>query len=102
LIKTAPNANAAKPNIIKTVDNPKTKANAINPVPEELLELRLLGLDFIPAIDVPAINARYGGTIGKTHGDKKLSVPAKNAITRELSIDKSVSSCPNIVSHHVI
>jgi len=40
----------------------------------------------------PAMNARYGGTIGRTHGDKKLSMPAKNEIKIDIKPESSVSS----------
>jgi len=47
--------------------------------------------------DDPAINARYGGTIGKTQGDKKLKIPAENEINTDIINETSVSSWPNII-----
>ena len=89
-----PKAAAANPSIIKTVDNPKTndmETNAKEFVPE------LLG-EFVFKLDTddPAINARYGGTIGRTQGDKKLKIPATNEINTDIKNETSVSSWPNI------
>jgi|TARA_B100001063_G_scaffold247138_1_gene290523 hypothetical protein len=38
----------------------------------------------------------YGGTIGRTHGDKKLRIPAKNEIIIDVNNPASKISIPNI------
>tara|TARA_A100001015_G_scaffold317632_1_gene435145 strand:- start:662 stop:952 length:291 start_codon:yes stop_codon:yes gene_type:complete len=79
---------------MKTVDNPKTNDRAIK-VTEKVLEFD--GLLLKLATDEPAINARYGGTIGNTHGDKKLRIPAEKAIKIDIANEASNSSWPNII-----
>jgi hypothetical protein len=44
------------------------------------------------------MNARYGGTIGSTHGDRNDRIPASVAIIRESPIDASMMSIPNMVN----
>ena len=45
---------------------------------------------------VPAIYAKYGGSIGKTQGDRKLSIPANKQSIALKTIDEANKSIPNI------
>ena len=45
---------------------------------------------------VPAIYAKYGGSIGKTQGDRKLSIPANKQSIALKIIDEENKSIPNI------
>ena len=77
------------------MDNPKTNDIEIS-VKELVWELS--SEDFFKLdTDDPAIKAKYGGTIGKTQGDKKLRIPAENEISTDIINDTSVSSWPNII-----
>ena len=72
---------ATKPKRIKTNERPSEKLMALNKI---TLFTELL-LFLISPIVVPAMYATYGGRIGKTQGDRKLSTPA-NKHTSELKI----------------
>jgi hypothetical protein len=52
----------------------------------------------ISSIEVPPINARYGGTIGSTQGDRNDRIPASVAIIRDSPIDASMISIPNMAN----
>jgi hypothetical protein len=45
---------------------------------------------------IPPIYARYGGTMGKTHGERKLNTPAASAISIEILKPASMRSIPNM------
>ena len=45
---------------------------------------------------VPAINAKYGGSMGKTQGDRKLSTPANKQSIALKIIDEENISISNI------
>ena len=45
---------------------------------------------------VPAIYAKYGGSIGKTQGDRKLNIPANKQSIALKVIDEENKSIPNI------
>ena len=45
---------------------------------------------------VPAIYAKYGGSMGKTQGDIKLSIPANKQSIALKIIDEENKSIPNI------
>ena len=67
-----PITDAVAPKIIKTVENPKqNKTNG---------ETLFLFLSIISCKDCPETNETYPGIKGKTHGDKKLIIPAPKAI----------------------
>ena len=63
---------AANPKRIKTTERPIEKLIALN----KTLFFIVFLLYLISLTVVPAIYARYGGRIGKTHGDRKLNTPA--------------------------
>ena len=62
---------------MNTVDKPKTKATDVT---RSFRELDVV--EFISCTLIPAIYAKYAGTIGKTQGDKKLNTPAAVDINR--------------------
>ncbi len=45
---------------------------------------------------VPAIYAKYGGSMGKTQGDRKLNIPANKQSIALKVIDEENKSIPNI------
>ena len=45
---------------------------------------------------VPAMYAKYGGSMGKTQGDRKLSIPANEQSIALKIIDEENKSIPNI------
>jgi hypothetical protein len=56
----------------------------------------------ISCIEIPPIYAKYGGTIGSTHGLKKLKIPAIKAITIEGNKPASIISIPNILNNTLL
>ena len=83
---------AAKPKRIKTTERPIEKLMALSTTPFLIVSLLFL----ISLTVVPAIYAKYGGSIGKTQGDRKLSIPAnKHSIALKI-IDEENKSIPNI------
>ena len=83
---------AAKPKRIKTTERPTEKLMALSKTP--FLTVSLLFL--ISVTVVPAIYAKYGGSIGKTQGDRKLSTPANKQSIALKIIDEENKSIPNI------
>ena len=83
---------AAKPKRIKTTERPIEKLMALSKTP--FLTVSLLFL--ISLTVVPAIYAKYGGSMGKTQGDRKLSIPAKRQSIALKIIDEENKSIPNI------
>jgi hypothetical protein len=83
---------AAKPRRIKTTERPIEKLIALSKTP--FLTVSLLFL--ISVTVVPAIYAKYGGSIGKTQGDRKLSIPANKQSIALKIIDEENKSIPNI------
>ena len=83
---------AANPKRIKTTERPSEKLIELNKIP--LLIVSLLFL--ISLTVVPAIYAKYGGSIGKTQGDRKLSIPANKQSIALKIIDEENKSIPNI------
>ena len=71
--KNLPINEAVEPKIIKTKEKPKVKKIVLTTTKPLFLSTRLLN-------DVPEIYEMYPGIKGKTQGDKKLIIPAKNAI----------------------
>ena len=69
------------PRRVKTVEKPKTKATAnLN-----TLIFSLFSSSIILSSEVPARKHKYPGTIGKTHGERKLNKPAKNTKANDIS-----------------
>jgi len=62
---------AVAPNEINTIEKPKVKSRVS-------LRRKFLFLSSKPSSVVPLINEIYPGIKGKTQGDKKLIIPAKN------------------------
>ena len=71
--KNLPINEAVEPKIIKTKEKPKVKKIVLTTTKPLFLLTRLFN-------DVPEIYEIYPGIKGKTQGDKKLIIPAKNAI----------------------
>ena len=75
-----------------TTERPSEKLIELNKTPFLIVSLLFL----ISLTVVPAIYAKYGGSIGKTQGDRKLSTPAdKQSIALKI-IDEENKSIPNI------
>ena len=70
--KNFPINEAVEPKVIKTKENPKAKKIV-------LATIKFLFLSPILSKDVPEIYEMYPGINGRTHGDKKLTIPAKKA-----------------------
>ena len=83
---------AAKPKRIKTTERPIEKLMALSKTP--FLTVSLLFL--ISLTVVPAIYAKYGGSMGKTQGERKLSIPANKQSIALKIIDEENISIPNI------
>ena len=83
---------AAKPKRIKTTERPIEKLMALSNTPFLIVSLLFL----ISLTVVPAIYAKYGGSMGKTQGDKKLSIPANEHSNALKIIDDENISIPNI------
>ena len=83
---------AAKPKRIKTTERPIEKLMALSKTPFLIVSLLFL----ISLTVVPAIYAKYGGSIGKTQGDRKLSIPANKQSIALKIIDEENKSIPNI------
>ncbi len=83
---------AAKPKRIKTTERPIEKLMALSKTP--FLTVSLLFL--ISLTVVPAIYAKYGGSMGKTQGDRKLNIPANKQSIALKVIDEENKSIPNI------
>jgi hypothetical protein len=77
--KIFPNDDADSPRIIKTKENPKVKKIVLKTT------TLLLSWDNLSNV-VPEIYEIYPGIKGSTHGDKKLTNPAKKAIGKYTSI----------------
>lgn len=88
--KSVPTADAANPMIKKTLDNPKTKNKA-----GKIADARALP-DCKSTRLTPLIYAKYGGTIGNTHGLKKEISPAISATNIAGNTPASKRSIPNI------
>ena len=57
----------------------------------------IVSLLFLTSLTVvPAIYAKYGGSMGKTQGDRKLSIPANKQSIALKIIDEENKSIPNI------
>ena len=74
----------ATPNAENTTENPSTKNIELKNTFALLIDMTL---SFVLISDsvVPEIYARNAGTMGKIHGAKNEPIPAKNAITIEIS-----------------
>jgi hypothetical protein len=74
----------ATPRAENTTENPSTKNIEFKSTLDLLMEITLF---FVLISDnvVPEIYAKNAGTIGKIQGAKKEPIPAKNAITSEIS-----------------
>ena len=83
---------AAKPKRIKTTERPTEKLMALSKTPF----LIVLSLFLISLTVVPAIYAKYGGSMGKTQGDRKLSKPASEQMIALKTTDEENISIPNI------
>ena len=83
---------AAKPKRIKTTERPIEKLMALNKTPFLIVSLLFL----ISLTVVPAMYAKYGGSMGNTQGDKKLSTPANKQSSALRIIDEENISIPNI------
>ena len=83
---------AAKPKRIKTTERPIEKLIALSKTPFFTLSLLFL----ISLTVVPVMYAKYGGSIGKTQGDRKLSIPARKQSIALKIIDEENISIPNI------
>ena len=83
---------AAKPKRIKTTERPIEKLMALSKISFLIVSLLFL----ISLTVVPAIYAKYGGSIGKTQGDRKLSIPANKQSIALKIIDEENKSIPNI------
>ena len=83
---------AASPKRIKTTERPIEKLMALSKT--AFLTVSLLFL--ISLTVVPAIYAKYGGSMGKTQGDRKLSRPANKQSIALKIIDEENKSIPNI------
>ena len=83
---------AAKPRRIKTTERPIEKLMALSKTPFLIVSLLFL----ISLTVVPAIYAKYGGSIGRTQGDRKLSIPANRQSIALKIIDEENISIPNI------
>ena len=77
---------------MKTTERPSEKLIALSKMPLFIVSLLFL----ISLTVVPAIYARYGGSIGNTHGDRKLSKPAKKQSIALKMSDEENMSIPNI------
>ena len=83
---------AAKPKRINTTERPIEKLMALSKIPFLIVSLLFL----ISLTVVPAIYAKYGGSMGKTQGDRKLSNPAnKHSIALKIIGEENIS-IPNI------
>ena len=74
----------ATPNAENTTENPNTKNMELSKTFDLFMEITLF---LVLASDnvVPEIYAKNAGTIGSMHGAKNEPIPAKNAITIEIS-----------------
>ena len=89
---------AAKPSRIKTTERPSEKLMAVSKTPL----LMVSSLFLISPTVVPAIYAKYGGSMGNTHGDRKLSRPANKQRIALKIIDEENISIPNISPYIVL
>ncbi len=83
---------AAKPKRIKTTERPIEKLMALS----KTLFLIVSLLFLISLTVVPAIYAKYGGSMGKTQGERKLSIPANEQSIALKIIDEENISIPNM------
>ena len=83
---------AANPKRIKTTERPSEKLIELNKTPFFIVSLLFL----ISLTVVPAMYAKYGGSIGKTQGERKLSTPANKQSSALKIIDEENKSIPNI------
>ncbi len=74
-----PKAVAPAPRIMKTNENPKTNSS-------EFFNTSSFDLVFISLNVVPTTYDMYAGISGSTHGEIKLTNPAKNASVKEIII----------------
>ena len=96
--KNFPISEAVEPSAIKTKEKPKVKKIV-------LTIIKFLFLSVILSKDVPEIYEMYPGINGRTHGDKKLTNPAKKAIEKVVVINTllvyslvQISICLNVFS----
>ena len=83
---------AAKPKRIKTTERPIEKLMALSNTPFLIVSLLFL----ISLTVVPAMYAKYGGSMGKTQGERKLRTPAnKQSIALRINDEENIS-IPNI------
>jgi len=91
-ISAVPKAVAPAPRIIKTNENPKTNSS-------EFFNTSSFDLVFISLNVVPTIYDMYAGISGSTHGEIKLTNPAKNVSVKEIIITLlGAFRCPNLFS----
>ena len=83
---------AAKPKRIKTTERPIEKLMALSNTPFLIVSLLFL----ISLTVVPAMYAKYGGSMGKTQGERKLRTPANKQSIALRIIDEENISMPNI------
>ena len=83
---------AAKPKRIKTTERPIEKLMALS----NTLFLIVSLLFLISLTVVPAMYAKYGGSMGKTQGERKLRTPANKQSIALRIIDEENISIPNI------
>ena len=83
---------AAKPKRIKTTERPIEKLMALSKTPFLIVSLLFL----ISLTVVPAMYAKYGGSMGKTQGERKLRTPANKQSIALRRIDEENISIPNI------
>ena len=88
---------AAKPKRIKTTERPIEKLMALSNTPFLIVSLLFL----ISLTVVPAMYAKYGGSMGKTQGERKLRTPANKQSIALRIIDEENISIPNIRFHIV-
>ena len=83
---------AAKPKRIKTTERPIEKLMALSKTPF----LTVCVLFLISLTVVPAMYAKYGGSMGKTQGERKLRTPAHKQSIALRIIDEENISIPYI------
>jgi len=81
--RNLPKKVADAPKVIKTTEKPRMKKIELSPT---LFKILLFSsLSFISSTETPEINERYPGIRGKTQGEKKDMIPAKNAAKSDTS-----------------
>jgi hypothetical protein len=97
--KNCPTAVAEAPSAMKTTEKPRTKNNALRSTRFRTAE-RLPEL-CISSNEMPEMNERYPGTIGRTQGEINDRIPKRNAVSM-VTFVSTISPSRNVINYDVI